>query len=74
MAAPRLAVTELTNQNTIQITWTNGMEGIKLTARRTSTGATWRGRTEPFSDVPVATPGFGVSLRPVNDAACDPFR
>jgi hypothetical protein len=59
---------QLTNQNTIQVSWND----IQATLRRGSTDDLWRGKMESSSDDGRVYPGPGISVRRVDDAVCDP--
>lgn len=66
---------ELTTLDAVDVWWTNGMSGVRLKARRSSTAATWYGRAEPFSDIGpnmgVPVWSAAVTLRRVADTACN---
>ena len=66
---------QLTDQNTVDISWSTVFHGIHVTLRRGSTDDLWRGRTEPFSDGgSTVPPGREISVRRVTDAMCEPNR
>jgi hypothetical protein len=66
---------QLTDQNTIDVSWGTTFSGIHITLRRGSTDDLWRGRTEPFSDGGSTVPlGSEISIRRVTDTMCEPKR
>lgn len=54
----------------LEITWSNGFEGVRLRLQRGSGDDLWRGWTEPYADYDIAAPGASVSVRRIDAAAC----
>lgn len=60
----------VTGDGMMEVTWTNGFEGVRLRLQHGTVDDMWRGWTEPYSDDGVAAAGARVSVRRVDAAAC----
>jgi hypothetical protein len=54
----------------LEISWSNGFEGVRVRLRRRADDDLWRGWTEPYSDGGVAVDGARICVARVNDGAC----
>ena len=60
----------LIDDRMMEITWSNGYEGVRVRLQRGLADELWRGWTEPYSDSGTNAAGARVSVQKVDDAAC----
>lgn len=63
-------VWRLIDDRMMEITWSNGFEGVRVRLQRGLVDELWRGWTEPYSDSGIAVSGARVSVQKAADAAC----
>jgi hypothetical protein len=54
----------------VEITWSDGFEGVRVRLQRGSSDELWRGWMEPYTDGGTAPAGARVSIQKRDDAAC----